>query len=321
MALAGHLVDRNGSTTGALARDTLDEQLRRREFFWLDVHRPADADLETLGALFGFHPLALEDSLHFGQRAKIEDYDDFVFLVVYGWAPDEDGLVEVHCFYSERFLVTVHRDDAPALVETRRRCERTLAETAEPILVLHQVVDALVDSFFPVLTRFNDRLDVIEDGILARPGERQIQEILEMRRRVVLLRRAIGPQRDVFGRVAGGGVELPGLTADAKRHFRDVYDHLFRLAETINAYRDLMTGVIDVYLSAASNRLGAVTKQLTLIATIFLPLTFITGFFGQNFAWMVEHVDTWPAFVALGLGVQLATMALLAVYLKRRGWF
>lgn len=321
MALTGHLVDRAGSTSGPLDRDTLGEHLESGEFFWLDLHRPHEAELELLRDMFGFHPLAIEDSVHFGQRPKLEDYDDFVFLVVYGWAPDEDGLVEVHCYYSERFLVTVRRDEAPAFEDARRRCERTLARNREGILALHHVVDGLVDSFAPALERFSERLAVIEDEMLHRPSDRHVHEILTMRRRLALVRKVVGPERDVFGRLTSGVAELPGMTSEAERYFRDVYDHLFRLAETIDAYRELSTGAIDVYMSAASNRLGNVTKQLTVIATIFLPLTFITGFFGQNFGWMVERVDSAAAFFVLAIGVQLAAIGALVVYFRRQGWF
>ena len=321
MALSGHLVAREGSTVGALDRAAIEEHLDRHEFFWLDLHLPHEAELEFVRDLFGFHPLAIEDSVHFGQRAKLEDYDDFVFLVVYGWAPDEDGLVEVHCYYSERFLVTVRRDDAPAFDALRPSCERTLARGREGILVLHQVVDGLVDSFAPVVERFSERLGVIEDEMLDRPSDRHVHEILKMRRRLALLRRAIGPQRDLFARLTGGVIELPGMTPDAERYFRDVYDHVFRLAEMIDTYRELSISAIDVYLSTASNRLGNVTKQLTVIATIFLPLTFITGFFGQNFGWMVENVDSAAAFLVLGIGLELAAIGLLVVYFRRQGWF
>jgi magnesium transporter len=321
VALEGHLVDRAGSTSGTLDRQAIREHLEHHEFFWLDLQRPHEAELELLREIFGFHPLAIEDSLHFGQRAKLEDYDDFTFLVVYGWAPDEDGLVEVHCYYSERFLVTVHRDEAPAFADVREQCERTLAREPEGILVLYHVVDGLVDSFAPVLERFSERLAVIEDEMLDRPSDRHVHEILKMRRRLAILRKAVGPQRDLFGRLIGGVAELPGMTPEAERYFRDVYDHLFRLAEMIDTYRDLSTGAIDVYMSAASNRLGTVTKQLTVIATIFLPLTFITGFFGQNFGWMVENVDSAAAFLVLAIGLQLAAIGLLVIYFRRQGWF
>lgn len=321
MAVAAHVVDRAASTTAAFDRADLERKLARGEFFWLDLHGPSEEELLLLGEIFGFHPLALEDSLHFGQRAKLEEYEDFVFLVAYGWAPDEDGLVEVHFYYAERLLVTVHCDDAPALESVRSRCERTLAQRPEGILVLHHVVDALVDSFFEPLERLNERLEVIEDEMIARPNDRLLAEIMNMRRRITLLRKTIGPQRDLFGRLGGGLVELPGTTTEAERYFRDVYDHLFRLGEMIDAYRELITGVADMYLSSASNRLGRVTKQLTLIATIFLPLTFVTGFFGQNFDWMVENVGSRWAFVALGIGLPVATVALIVAWFRREGWF
>ena len=321
MALTALLLDRGGSAEVTLDRASLEAKLESGDFFWLDLRRPSADELELVGDVFGFHQLALEDSRHFDQRPKLEEYDDFVLLVVYGWAPDEDGLVEVHCYYSEQFLVTIRRDEAPAFSDVRPQCERTLTAKPGGIHVLHLVVDALVDSFNAPLDRFNDRLELIEEEMLRRPSDAFLQDILTMRRRLATLRRMIAPQRDVFGRLASGAAELPGMTAEAERYFRDVYDHLFRVAEMIDTFRDLMTGAMDVYLSTTSNRLGAVTKQLAVIATIFLPLTFVTGFFGQNFGWMVGRVDGWIAFVALGIGLQLVVLAFLFGYFKRQGWF
>ncbi len=142
-----------------------------------------------------------------------------------------------------------------------------------------------------------------------------------MQRRLGRLRKVIVPQRDLFGRLAGGGTEIPGMTPEGERYFRDVYDHLVRLAETIDGQRELMNSAVNVYLSSASNRATDVMKQLTVIATIFLPLSFVVGFFGQNFPWMVEHIDGWPAFLVLGIGVELLTVAFLLTFFRRRGWF
>jgi hypothetical protein len=125
----------------------------------LDLDQPEAADFAVLRDVFKFHPLAVEDSEHFDQRAKIDDYDDFIFVVVYGATPDEDRLVEVHCFYSERFLLTIHRDDCPAFAEIRRRYQRRNATIDQPSLLLYRVVDGLVDSFFPILAAFDDRID------------------------------------------------------------------------------------------------------------------------------------------------------------------
>jgi magnesium transporter len=302
-----------------------EEDVRRAldegRFFWLDLHRPGPEDFRLLRDVFGFHPLAVEDSEHFGQRAKIEDYSEFVFLVVFGAAPDEDRLVEVHCFYSERFLVTVRQDEAPALDELRRRCSEGALRFDKPIGLLYRTVDALVDSFFPVLAEVDDRLDDLQEEMLSSPADAQLAELFALRRRLVVLRRAVSPERDVFGRLLSGAVNLPGLNEEAERYFRDVYDHLIRLAEQMDGHRDLIAGATDLYLSTQSTRLNSVTKQLAVIATIFLPLTFITGFFGQNFPWLVAHIGGVTAFVILGLLLELAAVAVLLLYFKRRGWF
>ena len=290
-------------------------------FFWLDLDQPSASDFEILREAFGFHPLAVEDSEHFDQRAKIEDYDDFVFLVVYGASPDEDRLVEVHCFYSERFLVTVHRDDCPAFAEIRRRYQKRDEAIDRPSLLLYRIVDGLVDSFSPILADFDDRIDELEDAIFLRADDRQLQEIFGMKRLLVGMRKVVTPQRDMFAALMGGIGQLPGFRDDDERYFRDVYDHLIRISDLIDSYRDLLTGAMDVYLSTMSNRLNGVTKQLAVIATIFLPLSWLTGFFGQNFGWEVRNISGWGSFATLGIGTELVALVLLLAYFKRRGWF
>jgi magnesium transporter len=302
-------------------RETVERLIASESFFWLDLDQPTDADFEILRDVFKFHPLAVEDSEDFGQRAKIDDYDDFVFLVIYGAVPDDDRLVEVHCFYSERFLVTVHRDDAPAFAEIRSRYAKRNKPIEYPSRLLYRIVDGLVDSFFPILADFDDRIDELEDSIFRKADDQQLQEIFRMKRLLVGMRKAITPQRDTFARVLGGVAELPGLDAEDERYFRDVYDHLIRISDLIDSYRDLLTGAMDVYLSTVSNRLNAVMKQLTIIATIFLPLSWLTGFFGQNFGFEVRHIASWESFVGLGIGTELLGLILLLVYFRRRGWF
>ncbi len=142
-----------------------------------------------------------------------------------------------------------------------------------------------------------------------------------MKRLLVGMRKTVTPQRDTFARVLGGVAELPGLTREDERYFRDVYDHLIRISDLIDSYRDLLTGAMDVYLSTVSNRLNAVMKQLTIIATIFLPLGWLTGFFGQNFGYEVRHITGWGSFVVLGLGTELVALAALLAFFRRRGWF
>jgi magnesium transporter len=315
------LLDREGRLQPRVERAGIEARLSSGEFFWLDLHAPDEEEFRLLRDVFGFHPLALEDTQHFGQRPKLEQYEDFVFLVLYGAAPppDEDSLVEVHCFHSERFLVTVRQDESPACDDLRERYTRRPARLARPIVLLYQLADALVDSFFPALADFDDRIDTLQDEILGSPSETQLHEIFAMRRRLVRLRRAVTPQRDLMGEFVSGIPEIPELDDEARRYFRDVYDHLIRVSDLIDSYRDLMSNAMDVYLSTISNRLNVVMKRLTVIATVALPLIVITGFFGQNFGFLVDHISGWPAFVGYGIVLPLAALGLLALLLRRKG--
>jgi magnesium transporter len=298
-----------------------EKLLAEKKFFWLDLFQPHADDYKVLREVFGFHPLAVEDSEHFGQRPKLEDYGNFVFLVVYGSTPDEDRLVEVHCFFSEKFLITVHRDDCPAFAAIRERYRKRAQPVTDPPLLLYRIVDGLVDSFFPMLAEFDDRIDELEDQIFLKANDEQLHEIFAMKRLLVGMRQVVTPQRDLFASVIGGVSDLPGMSEKEERYFRDVYDHLIRISDLIDTYRDLLTGTMDVYLSTVSNRLNDVMKQLAIIATIFLPLSFLTGFFGQNFGWLVDNVGSWQTFVALGLGTEILAIGGLLFMFKRRGWF
>jgi magnesium transporter len=191
----------------------------------------------------------------------------------------------------------------------------------DPGHLLYRIIDGLVDSFFPILADFDDRIDELENQTFLHAGDEELQEIFRMKRLLVGMRKAITPQRDMFASLMGGVAELPGMSDEDERYFRDIYDHLIRISDLIDTYRDLLTSSMDVYLSTVSNRLNTVMKQLTIMATIFLPLSFITGFFGQNFGWMVGHIRSPAIFFTLGIGLEIATVIALFTLFKKRGWF
>jgi magnesium transporter len=297
-------------------------QLDRDHFFWLDLSAPTHEQLAELGELFGFHPLALEDSEHFGQRPKLDDYGDYVFMVFYGaWRHGDDDpapLREVHLFISGHYLVTIHRDPLPPLEEQREQLTGRVLHSEQ--FLLYRVLDALVDSFFPLLSEMDDEIDQLEAAVLEEPDEHQLERLFALKRELVAMRKAITPQRDLFIRSVDQISGLPGFQLDQRDYFRDVYDHLIRISDLIDSYRDLLSGATDLYLSTISNRQNDVMKQLTVIATIFLPLAFITGFFGQNFGTMVRAINRPWAFWALGLGSMLLTVLALLVYFRRKRW-
>ncbi len=293
---------------------------------WLDF-KPADPDgVALLRDDFQLHPLAIEAVTEFGQRPKVEDFGDVVYLVGYGvTGQGRDGFAEVHIFVAKDYLITIRNDHCHALDELWERLGRPGGlprGTNRPLrlILLHHIVDSMVDSFFPRLSDFDDHIDELQEQIFARPSNDQLAELFSMQRWLVTARKLVSPQRDVMAALVGGMVELPGTTPDSDPYLRDLYDHMIRVSDLIDSYRDLLSNAMDAYLSMVSNNLNQVMKQLAIIATIFLPLSFLTGFFGQNFAWLVLHLGGWPTFVIFGLGSELLAVAGLYWLFRRRGW-
>jgi magnesium transporter len=299
------------------------DQIARDQFFWLDLTAPSHDDLAQLHELFGLHPLALEDSEHFGQRPKLDNYSDYIFMVFYGaWRhgpEDREPLDEVHLFISGQYLITIHRDPLPPLEQQRKQLDGRVLHSEQ--FLLYRVFDTLTDSFFPLLAEMDDEIDELESAMLANPTEQQLQRLFSLKRQLVAMRKVVTPQRDLFARSVDQIAELPGLELDERDYFRDVYDHLIRISDLIDSYRDLLSGATDLYLSTVSNRQNDTTRQLTVIATIFLPLSFITGFFGQNFGYLVTDLLGPPwTFWVFGVGSMLATCAGLLQFFRRKGW-
>ncbi|MGZ4286105.1 MAG: magnesium/cobalt transporter CorA [Solirubrobacteraceae bacterium] len=299
----------------------IKDHLERDHFFWLDLTSPSHEQLGKLQELFGFHPLAIEDSEEFRQRPKLDNYGDYVFLVFYGarGGHPEDPLREVHLFISGKYVITVHRDPLPPLDEQREQLDGQVLHSEQ--FLIYRVLDALTDSFFPLLSDIDDEIDQIEDAVLANPSDKELERLFALKRQLVAMRKVVTPQRDIFARSIDQIAELPGLQLDERDYFRDIYDHLIRISDLIDSYRDLLSGATDLYLSTVSNRQNDVMKQLTVIATIFLPLSFITGFFGQNFAYMVtDLIKTEWVFWIVGVGSMVATGIGLLIYFWRKGW-
>jgi magnesium transporter len=299
------------------------DHLQRDQFFWLDLNAPGPDELAQLRQIFGFHPLAMEDTEQFGQRPKLDNYDDYIFLVFYGaWRHgprDPEPLREVHLFITGQYLVTIHRDPLPPLDQQRAQLEGRALHSEQ--FLLYRVLDALVDSFFPLLADMDDEIDDLEAAVLDNPTDEQLQRLFSLKRQLIAMRKVITPQRDLFASSVDQIAQLPGLKLDERDYFRDIYDHLIRISDLVDSYRDLLSGATDLYLSTVSNRQNDVMKQLTVIATIFLPLGFITGFFGQNFGFLVTHLISpeWTFWV-IGVGSMLATCVGLLVFFRRRGW-
>ena len=321
------------ATDGAVAsadRPSIERLLKDDKLLWLDLEGKGAEGAALLRDVFDLHPLALEDVEEFGQRPKIEDFGDVSYLVAYGAKGATEELVEVHCFYSEHYVITVRQEPCAVLDELRKTfgqpggalSVQSASRRPRPIrlILLHHVMDSLVDSFFPALSDFDDEIDDLQQQIFAKPSDEQLSQLFAMQKWLVGLRKLVTPQRDSMASLVAGVTSLPGMTPEGEPYLRDLYDHLIRISDLVDSYRDLLSNAMDAYLSIVSNRLNEVMKQLTVIATIFLPLSFLTGFFGQNFGWMVNRLGSLPTFLLLGMGTEILAAAGLFTLFRRRGW-
>jgi magnesium transporter len=322
--LSSHLIDARGTVEPNVDPKGVEARLRDGVFLWLDIDNPTEDDFRLLRDTFKLHPLAVEDARKFGQRPKIEDYGDFTHLVVFGAVDDpgrRTGLapIEVHCFYSPHWLVTVHKGECTVFGELRSQTHRQLKRYEEGLGILYLVVDALVDSFLPQLSELDDEIDELEDAILTDPQPALLQQAITMKRQLVQLRKIVNPQRDMFAGLLSGRYELPGMTEEHERYFRDIYDHLIRVSEQLDDYRDLASGTTDLYQSTVGNKMNLTMKQLGWVATFFLPLSFLTGFFGQNFTLLVGTIirPDWTFWV-LGIGLDVAAFTAVLMWFLNR---
>jgi len=313
----GHLLLTN-CLEDEVTRPAIELALKDDKLLWLDLADTGPDTIALLREVFKVHPLAIEDAQEFDQRPKVEDYDDFVYVVAYGARGLDQPFVEVHCFYAEHFLVSVHRDEMPAVTDACRALARM--PTDRRLVALYRLLDNLTDSMFPFLSAFDDRIDELQDQVFAKPTEDELAAMFALKRQLVTMRKLVTPQRDMVASMLSQVVAIPGMTPDSERYIRDLYDHLIRISDMVDSYRDLLSGSLDAYMSVVSNRLNDVMKQLTIIATVFLPLSFLTGFFGQNFGWMVQRLGSLGVFLGLGLGTEVVAALGLLLLFRRRGW-
>jgi magnesium transporter len=252
---------------------------------WVDIALPEPAAGELLSHLFGFHELSIEDAIAEVHHPKIESYDGYLYLVLHGIAYQAAGEAfathDVDFFLGQRYLVTVHDGTSRSIARIKQLCtrnERLLSEG--PGALMHRIVDTMVDNYAPELDQLEDRLSGLEDDVLGGHGEDIVRRIMELKRDVALVKRIAVPQRDAVARLARR--EYAAIDETLTYRFRDVYDHLVRFTEEASAFHDRVTALLDAHLSFMSNRLNEVMKVLTIIATIFMPLTVLTGLYGMN---------------------------------------
>jgi len=290
---------------------------------WLNidgVHQPEI--IEQIGKSFGLHPLVAEDIASTGQRPKMEDFDDYIFVVVRMFRFDgEEGETkseQISIILGADFVISFQEregDVFDAIRERLRNNKGKIRKMGADYLV-YALIDAIVDNYFMILEKLGEAVEDIEDRLITNPTSETLQTIHDLKREMIFLRKSVWPLREVINRMERS--ESPLINKSTFIYLRDVYDHTIQIMDAVDTFRDMLSGMLDIYLSSVSNRMNEVMKVLTVIATIFIPLTFVAGIYGMNFRYMPELDLTWsyPAVLVLMLVVAL----LMVVYFRRKKW-
>jgi magnesium transporter len=290
---------------------------------WIDVVSPTPDDLDLLSEEFEFHPLALEDAVHPRQRARLDEYE--TFLAIFFYAIDgtqenegEVGLSQLSIFAGSNYVVTVHDRPLPALDETSERWrvnyERIKGKTAG--LLVYSILDAIVDGYLPLVDQLSDRIDALEDAIFQHFDIATQQEIFRLKREMLRLRHVLSPERDVINILMRR--DTPIFSDAETRYFQDIYDHLQRVLDSIDTFRDLLSSALDSYLTVVSNRLNKVMKTLTASSIVLMSMTLVAGVYGMNFEHMPEL--NWLLGYPWALGLMVTIGVSLGVLFKRIDW-
>ena len=291
---------------------------------WVDVDHIDDVKMvEGLGECYGLHPLVLEDIMNTDQRPKIEDYGEYTFIVLKMLHYQErSGQIEseqISLILGQNFVFSFQEGktgDVFGPIRDRIRNGKGRVRKMGADYLVYSLIDAIVDNYFVILEKLGERVEFLEEELVAQPTPSTLKEIHSLKREMIFLRKAVWPLREVIGVLERG--ESPLIQETTRIYLRDVYDHTIQVIDTIETIRDMVSGMLDIYLSSISNRLNAVMKVLTIIATVFMPLTFLAGLYGMNFKHMPEL--EWPWGYPMVLMIMLAVGSSMLIYFKKKKW-
>lgn len=319
-------IKHNGERSFSLTFPQMAEALNQPEgLIWVSLEHPTNEEVTSiLQGLFHFHPLAIEDCLNTGyQTPKVDDYGSHIFIIAHAIRTNGDEALietnELNIFLGENYLVTLFQEENLPPIDTVwqrvQRDERLLQNG--PDFLCYGILDTVMDDYMPILDNLDDELEKLENQALAGPNPNLLQRLLALKHALIFLRRVISPQREVINRLSRD--EFPMIDRHSRIYYRDVYDQLVRFQELIESMRDVVSGALDIYLNSTSLRLNEVMKALTIVSTIFLPLSFIAGVYGMNFDFMPElhwrygYLAVWIVFILIAL--------FMLYFFRRRGWF
>ena len=288
--------------------------------FWLDIENPTDELIDQLATRLGLHTLAVEDSKQFGQRAKLQVYGNGVMLVGFSLDKRLREPIEVHCYYTTGFLITLRRAPSPALDALRQAGSVQPQLGSDPIRALHPLISSLYTQFSALALELDERLDGLEQRVLHDADDEELAEITAIRRQAAVTRRILTPGRDLAARTPLIQ-SLPGATSETQLYAEDIDDELQQVVANFTAIEKRCSALLALHASLASKHLAIVSRRLADVATIFLPISFLAGFWGQNFDTLTGSIEKgWPAFLVLGVGLSVACVVVILFTLNRRSW-
>ena len=305
------------------------DEVPEEEMCWVDVTGHDVALLAELGERLEVHPLALEDVVNVGQRPKIDDYESSLFIVLdlISWAEDEASLTkeQISVIVQDGLLLSVRERDSDVFEPVRERLRKGIGRRIRRMgadYLAYALMDTVVDHVFPVLDRIGEHIEEIESSLLDDPTEDDLNQLHRLKRDLLLLRRSVWPLREAVGTLLRGDNEL--VTDETRVFLRDVADHVAQAIDIIETFREMTSSLVDLYLSSVSNRMNEIMKVLTIIATIFIPLSFVAGLYGMNFdpevsPWNMPELDWYWGYPA-ALAVMMAIAGALLIFFRRKGW-
>jgi magnesium transporter len=291
---------------------------------WLNIDGSHQiTNLEEIGARLKIHSLVLEDILNPNQRPKVEDYDGYLFIEMnmLSWNADlsQVDAEQISLLLGENYLVTFQEHERDVFNEVRKRIREGKSRLARSGVdyLAYSLIDAVVDNYFIVLENLGEQIEILEEELVTEPGPETLHAIHDLKREFIFLRKSIWPLREVISALERGESRLFHDTSLI--YLRDAYDHIIQIIDTIETFREMASGMVDIYLSSVSNRMNEVMKVLTMIATVFIPLSFVVGLYGMNFQYMPEL--SWKWGYAMVWGVIIAIVAGMVIYFRRKKWF
>lgn len=303
--------------------EDLKPYIKKGEVNWINIDGLHNIELiKGIGEHYDIHPLVLEDVLNPDQRPKAEDYDDYLFftLKTLNTLTDKDIIYEQISFVlGKDYLISFQEKEGDLFDGLRTRLKQDPASKArkrDVDYLFYRMIDTIVDSYYLILESLGERIEILEDEVYKNPSDETLQKIQNLKKELIYIRKTVYPLRESISKIVKG--EYPFIKKETTRFFMDVYDHTIHIIETFETYRDLTTGLMDMYMTSLSNKMNEIMKVLTIISTIFIPLTFIAGIYGMNFEYMPEL--TWHYGYFASWGVMIAICIVLVIFFKKKKW-